>query len=552
MPVVSLDLKRLENWFPGISVNQLIDALPFIALDIESVTDSEIRIEYNPNRPDFGSDHGIARALRGYLGIEIGVPKFNLTRTNNYKILSDSTKNLSRPFITGLVAKNRRLDDPDIRQLSGLQDDLHDGIGRKKIKASIGIYPLSDIKFPLKYTSVSSDFSFTFMNGSSATTVAELLNNRPPGTKYHKLQKKSGGNYSALLDKSNQLISIPPLVNCVSRTNEPGVSNLFIEATSVDRKLAEDIIAILAATVYDIGFTLHSVVVETPEAINYSPNLKSSQMVITTNQVNATLGTKLSTEEIMMSLRRCRLDARAVKKDHRNIICTIPRYRVDIIDKIDIVDEVATGYGINNLIPSIPLSNISGNLNLLSRYLGIIRVTMVGLGFLEVNNFSLINKNIQFDYMGVEWQPDKALTVEGAQNVGLDNLRDSLLPSLMQNLSRNIHEAYPQKIFEIAKVFSNETNREQWHLAVLLAATKSNFTEAKSVLQGLLESSFAKEIKTEPGKRSYFTDGRCARVITDSEWIGELGEISASARDSFKLRVPVAGFEINLSRVLHV
>ena len=124
---------------------------------------------------------------------------------------------------------------------------------------------------------------------------------------------------------------------------------------------------------------------------------------------------------------------------------------------------------------------------------------MVGLGFLEVNNFSLIDKNIQFDYMGIKWQPDKVLTVEGAQNVGLDNLRDLLLPSLMQNLSRNIHETYPQKIFEIAKVFSNETNLEQWHLAVLLAATKSNFTEAKSVLQGLLESSFAKEIKTDPG-----------------------------------------------------
>ena len=52
----------------------LIDALPFIALDIESITDHEIRIEYNPNRPDFSSDYGIARALRGYLGIEIGFP----------------------------------------------------------------------------------------------------------------------------------------------------------------------------------------------------------------------------------------------------------------------------------------------------------------------------------------------------------------------------------------------------------------------------------------------------------------------------------------------
>ena len=117
--------------------------------------------------------------------------------------------------------------------MSAIQDDLHNGIGRQKIKASIGIYPLNDIEFPLKYTSISNDFSFTSTNGSSATTVSELLNNRALGTKYLKLQKNSGGNYSALLDKNNQLISIPPLANCVSRTIEPGVSNLFIEVTSV-------------------------------------------------------------------------------------------------------------------------------------------------------------------------------------------------------------------------------------------------------------------------------------------------------------------------------
>ncbi len=72
MPVVNLDLNRLGKWFPEMSVQQLIEALPFIALDIESISDNEIRIEYNPNRPDFSSDYGIARALRGYLGIEIG------------------------------------------------------------------------------------------------------------------------------------------------------------------------------------------------------------------------------------------------------------------------------------------------------------------------------------------------------------------------------------------------------------------------------------------------------------------------------------------------
>ena len=551
MPVVNLNLARLADWFPGKPVKQLIDALPFIALDIESITDHEIRIEYNPNRPDFSSDYGITRALKGYLGIEIGIPEFKLTRTNKYRIIVDISKNLSRPYITALVARNLKLDELDIKQLFAVQDDLHDGIGRQRIKASIGFHDLDSIKFPLKYTSVSNDYSFTYVHESSPITVEEFMNTYGVGYKYHQLQKNSG-NYTVLLDKNNRVLSFPPVTNCESAKVEPGTNNLFVEVTSSDQKLAEDIIAILATTMNDMGFMIHTAVVETPGATRYLPNMKPSQIIVTRDQINGTLGTKLSTEEILMSLRKCRLDAKVIKKNGSTIICSIPRYRVDVFDKIDIVEEVAIGYGIENLIPTIPFSNISGNRSTVSRYLDIIRITLVGLGFLEVNNFGLVDKKMQFDLMGTECDIDRLLTVEGAQNAGLDNLRISLIPSLMQTLSHNIHETYPQNIFEIGKAFSDNEDLEQWHLAVLLANTKSNFTEAKSVLQSILSSSFAKDLKTEPEKLPFFINGRCAKVIVDLERVGELGEISSLARDNFKLRIPVSGFEINLSKLLHI
>jgi phenylalanyl-tRNA synthetase beta chain len=246
MPVVNLDLKKLGKWFPGRSVQQLIDALPFIGLDIESVSDGEIRIEYNPNRPDFSSDYGIARALRGYLGIEIGIPKINLVRTKRYKILSDVPMNLSRHFIRGLVVKGLKLDTQTIKQLSSIQDDLHEGIGRHKIKSSIGIYPLNDIKFPLKYTSISASLAVTFLRKSLPVTVADLINQDIA----LKLHRNFENKYSALLDNENKLISVPPLVSYGAETLESGERDLFIEVTSVDCKLAEDMIAILAALVH--------------------------------------------------------------------------------------------------------------------------------------------------------------------------------------------------------------------------------------------------------------------------------------------------------------
>ncbi|HEY7570359.1 MAG TPA: phenylalanine--tRNA ligase subunit beta [Nitrososphaeraceae archaeon] len=551
MPVVNLDLNRLGKWFPGRSIQQLIDALPFIALDIESISDNEIRIEYNPNRPDFSSDYGIARALRGYLGIETGAPKINLVRTNRYKILSDEPKDLSRPIIRGLVVKGLKLDAQAIKQLSSIQDDLHEGIGRRKIKSSIGIYPLNDIKFPLRYTSISNNLTFTFVKKSLPTIVSDLINH-DIAIKYRQSHRNYDNKYSALLDNENKLISVPPLVSYGTETLESGERELFIEVTSVDRKLAEDMIAILAALVHDMGSKLKTIVIETPRSITYSPSLELSNIMVTVDHVNYTLGTKLSSEEIITSLRKSRLDARAVKNNKSTIKCTIPRYRVDIFDKTDIVEEVAIGYGIKNLIPSIPSSNLSGNVNKVSRYFNVIRIIMVGLGFLEVNNFSLIDRKIQFDFMGDKCEPDKSLTVEGAQNADLDILRNSLLPSLMLNLSRNVHEAYPQKIFEIAKVYNNETVLEQWHLAVLLAYSGANFTDAKSVLQGFLSTSFGSDMTTEPVTSSHFNEGRCAKIVIASDQIGELGEFTSHVIDCFRLRVPVSGFEINLSKMLNI
>ena len=75
MPVVNVAIDRLKKFVPGAKVDKVLDILPFVALDIEGVDDDIIRVEYNPNRPDFSSDYGIVRALRGLLEIETGMPK---------------------------------------------------------------------------------------------------------------------------------------------------------------------------------------------------------------------------------------------------------------------------------------------------------------------------------------------------------------------------------------------------------------------------------------------------------------------------------------------
>ena len=78
MPVIEFPLEDISRLFPGYDLEYIIDMLPYLGLDLEYRDDKCIRLEYSPNRPDFSTFYGIARALNGLLGKELGIAKFQV------------------------------------------------------------------------------------------------------------------------------------------------------------------------------------------------------------------------------------------------------------------------------------------------------------------------------------------------------------------------------------------------------------------------------------------------------------------------------------------
>ena len=132
-------------------------------------------------------------------------------------------------------------------------------------------------------------------------------------------------------------------------------------------------------------------------------------------------------------------------------------------------------------------------------------------------------------------------------------LRDSILPGLIENLSKNIHESYPQKIFETGTVFSKASPiNEAINLAGVIAYKESNYSEMKSILQSILKTGFKVDSKTRTPKTDdpMFTRGRYSDVSVDEEHIGKIGELNSDILDNFKIRTSVVGFEIKLSGLI--
>ncbi len=546
VPVVNIKFERLKKLIPDVKMDKVIDMLPFVALDIEGVDKDIVRVEYNPNRPDLSSDYGVARALRGLLEIETGMPKFKLAGKSGLSVTVEATVRKIRPYVIAFVAKNGRLDDETLKQLIMMQEDLHNGVGRKRKKASIGIHNLDVIKFPVTYKTVKGDHSFRPLDEPSELSINQILKDLEIGKQYGQILS-AFDSYPLIVDSTGLVLSLPPIINGQATKVNDKCRNLFVEVTATDQKTAEDLLAILAITLYEAGFEIKTVSIDSGKRKIETPQMKARVISADMGYVDSILGLALDAKQIITCLKKSRLDAKAVAN---KIVCTIPRYRIDISDPIDISEEVAIGYGIYNLEPKFPNSLTTGKKNSLSIYLNAIRETLIGLGMIESLSFLLTSKDVQYKAFGILSKDE--LSVEGSKSTEHEILPNSLVPLLLQSLSYNIHEQYPQELFEIGKTFvkSYSTIEERWSIGAVVAHADASYSNVKSRMQALLRSCFGKEAITIASTNHMFMEGRCAEVIFDNKPIGVLGEIVPNAVENFRLRVPVAAFEINLLAII--
>jgi phenylalanyl-tRNA synthetase beta chain len=396
------------------------------------------------------------------------------------------------------------------------------------------------ISFPLEYTTTNKNHKFIPLNSEKELSISEILQNTDVGKDYGSILGNSP-QVPIILDANQKTVSFPPIINAAVTTVTTKTKNLFVEVTGINKEDAEDMLSVVATILQNAGFTLESVQIS--GAKNSSPKLEQKKISVNFSLINQTLGLNLNPSKIISSLKKSRLDASIKGK---NIICTIPAYRFDIFGPMDLVEEVALGYGIQNLEPTLSPSQTLGQTNPVSLQLKSLSQIIIGLGYLEALNSSLTSKRVLYDMTNRD--ATKIISVLNSKSQEHTILRDSILPGLLENLSRNIHESYPQKLFETGTVFTTDNPiSEKINFSSISAHQDANFTEIKSVLQSALKNGFGIEIETKTTTHPIFEEGRCATVIVNGKSIGVIGEVNSKIIETYKIRVPVVGFEISLS-----
>ncbi len=545
MPVVELNINRIRKLVSGKTTRkQILDALPFLGLDIESEDGDEIRIEYSPNRPDYSTDYGIATGLQGLLGIKKGIQKTIIKKKGKFAIKVDSSVTKIRPYVTGVIATNGKLDDVSIKQLMNMQEDLHFGIGRKRKKSSIGLHDADKISFPLIYSTTSREHKFVPLNSTTEHTIDEILTNTEVGQNYGSVLGDVK-QVPIITDSEQNTISFPPIINSALTTVTPNTKNILIEVTGIDKESAEDMLSVVISILQTAGFDFNELKISGNK--NSTPQLKNRTMIYDTKFTSEILGIEMNSSNMVTCLKKCRLDASVKGK---KITCTIPRYRFDIFGPMDLVEEIALGYGIANIEPKLSPSTTIGQKNDVTIKTGLISKTAIGLGFLEAMNSSLTSKKTLYDM--TKRDSSKIISVLDSKSQEHTILRDSLLPSLLENLSKNIHESYPQKLFETGVVFSkSQPINESINFAAVIAYKDTNYSEIKAIMQSILKTNFKIESQTKTSKnQELFVEGKHADILVDEKKIGEIGEINTEILENFRIRTTVTGFEIKLSGLI--
>ena len=546
MPVVALNLNRIKKLISGKTTRkQIVEILPFLGLDIERQDGDKITIEYSPNRPDYSTEFGISLGLQGLLGIKKGIQKTTIKKKGQLAIKVDSSLTKIRPYVTGILAKNGTLDNDDIQQLMWMQEDLHNGIGRKRKKSSIGLHDADKISFPLTYTTTSREHKFIPLNNNTEQTIDEILSNTEQGQNYGWVIENTK-DVPIIIDSEKNTISFPPIINSVLTTVTTKTKNILIEVTGIDKDAVEDALSTVISTLQMAGFEFEELKVSGNK--NSTPEFKERTIIYDPKLTSEILGIEMSLSNMVTCLKKCRLDA-AIKG--KRISCKIPRYRFDIFGPMDLVEEIALGYGIENLEPKLSPSQTLGQKSSMTKKLEIVSKITVGFGFTEALNSSLTSKKILFDFLNRD--SSQMISVIDSKSQEHTILRDTILPGLIENLSKNIHESYPQKLFEVGTVFSKaKPIHEAINLAGVIAYKESNYSEMKSILQSILKTGFKIDSKTKTPKDNVttFANGRHSDIFVGEKSVGTIGEINSDVLDNFKIRTSVVGFEIKLSGLI--
>ncbi len=523
--------------------------------------DSILEIEITTNRGDCLSHLGVAREIGAKLRKTPSLPQirtFNVAELNNVKVESDLCPRYIGSIISGVKIG------PSPKWIS----DALEKCGIRPINNVVDItnYVMLELGQPLHAFDITKLFSqkivirnakndekIMALDGKEYKLDAEMLviadENKPVA-----IAGVMGGEFSGIDDNTTSVFLESAVFDAASIRKTSKKLNLSSDSSyRFERGVSWDIAELASWRAINLicdtagGKADSSVDIQTAEYEN-------TEIALRVSRVSKVLGYEVEGDEIAGILRSLGID---LQPRGEVILCTIPSWRNDIKEEVDLIEEVARINGYDN-IPKRQENEIrtyTKNNSFLPDVVEGFRAKLCGMGFSEALNYSF-SETKELDTFGLKYFYKIANPISKENEV----LRPSMLPSLYRNLKLNIgHGAETVTLFEYGKVYNDKGEKrtfsaimygdvwqEWWKWAEDKIRPQFDFYFGGGIVKNILPSDeFVISENLSPS--GYFHPGKTAAVVYRGKAVGQFGILKPSIDEDIK--GDVFYFEIDVETV---
>ena len=526
-----------------------------------------IKIELNDtNRPDLWSTNGVARQLRLHRGVKgtdysaFLSTKDSVKDTKGRYVTVDPELKDIRPYMVAFIINGKAIDDPMLKDIIQTQEKLCWNFGRKRKSISMGVYRVSEIKFPCHYKAVDPDkTSFVPLTFEQPMTCRQILTEHPKGKDFgwiiQDLKK-----FPLFTDDTNEVLSMAPIINSATLGNvQVGDTGLMVELTGDNMENLMLAANIVACDFADCGYSIEPVEVRHPYDTCFGKNVVAPfyfqpTTKATRKHINKLLGTDFDDATIMDALTRMgsTVVSKKIADDDNEYTLSPAPYRNDFLHEVDIIEDVMIGTKLETYTPETPNDFTIGRLLPITYYSRKAKTLMVGLGYQEMIFNYVGSKKDFIDNMLID--PARVIEIANPMSENYQFVRSDILSSLLRAESKSANAIYPHKIFEIGKVAylceeENTGTRTRQCMGFVTAGAGANFNNAAAEVSSLLYFLDHKYEVVESND-ARFIPGRQAAVTVAGKQVGVFGEIHPQVLENWNITVPAIGGELDLEELM--
>ena len=536
MAVITLPYKYLER-LTRTDRKTILEKVPLIGSDVERTEEDHADVEFFPDRPDLFSPEGVARAMRGYLGIETGLPSYPV-KPSGISFTIDPKLADIRPVLGAAVIRGVSFDDESIQSIMSLQESLHWAVGRGRSKVAIGIHDLDAVRPPFRYIAAPRSRSFVPLDYTEWMTMEEILEKHPKGRDYAKIVRDFP-LFPLIIDSHDHVLSFPPIINGERTRVTVDTKNILLDTTGTDKRAVNVAVNIICTAMAEAGARIESVEIEGVQ----TPTLAPAERTVSVRECSRLLGVSLTAPQMAELLRKMRFGAEPAGADKVKV--QVPCYRADIMHDWDLFEDVAIAYGYDKLESHPPKTFTVGKPHPVQVNATLAREAFTGLGYLEVMPFTLTCENVLYTRMQ---RPETRGVLRVMHPITIENtvVRTELLPLLLEFLTINRHRELPQRLFTVGDVVIDCNTHQQ--AAGVSMHPDADFSEAYASADAVLHE-LSIGYTVNESKDPAFIDGRRGDIIVAGKSIGVFGEVHPAVITAFELEHSVAAFEFDLRAV---